>query len=74
MGDPQQKKGYEYRHIYYVNKMVRVSNLTFNTTPKSNIHFHNGYEILFITQGNYTIYTPNKLYEGKGPCIAAQVR
>lgn len=50
--------------------MVRVSNLTFTTTPKYNIHFHNGYEILFVTQGKYTVYAPNKLYEGKDPCIA----
>ena len=70
MSNSQQKKGYEYRHIYYVNKMVSVSNLTFTTTPKSNIHFHNGYEILLVTQGKYTIYAPNKLYEGEGPCVA----
>lgn len=70
MSDLHQKKGYEYRHIYYVNKMVHASKLTFSTTPKSNIHFHNGYEILFVTEGKYTIYAPNKLYDGKSPCIA----
>ena len=71
MSNSVSKKGYEYRHIYYVNKMVFVSNRTFDSTPQANIHFHNGYEIILITRGNYKIYAPNKLYEGSGPCVAA---
>ncbi len=71
MSELAPKKGYEYRHIYYVNKMAVVSDYTFTSTPRANIHYHNGYELILITQGNYTIYAPNKLYEGSGPCLAA---
>ena len=70
MRDSQQKNLYKYRHIHYVSKTVFLSNVTYTTTSKFNIHFHNGYEILFVTEGKYVIYTPNKQYEGEAPCIA----
>ena len=60
---------YEYRHIYYVNKSFFISNATYTKTPISNIHFHNGYEIILVTQGSYKMYSPQRIYEGNGPCL-----
>lgn len=63
------KDPYEYRHIHFVNKSFFISHSTYTHTPISNIHFHNGYEIILITQGKYKIYAPQKIYEGNGPCL-----
>lgn len=65
----KQNEPYEYRHIHYVNKSFFISNATYTSTPISNIHFHNGYEIILITQGSYKIYAPQKIHEGSGPCL-----
>ena len=65
----KQNEPYEYRHIHYVNKSFFISNATYTSTPISNIHFHNGYEIILITQGSYKIYAPQEIYEGSGPCL-----
>lgn len=63
------KNTFKYKHIYYLNESFFISNRTYNTTPKSNIHFHNGYEIILVTEGKYRIYAPQNIYEGSGPCI-----
>lgn len=55
------KNTFKYKHIYYLNESFFISNRTYNTTPKSNIHFHNGYEIILVTEGKYRIYAPQNI-------------
>lgn len=38
-------------------------------TKPPRLHFHTYNEILYIQQGSYKIYAPNKIYEGNSPCL-----
>ena len=60
-----------YRYMTHINGSLFVSNRTKITSSTTcHLHFHNGCEVLFITQGSYKLYAPEKIYEGSGPCIA----
>ena len=59
-----------YRYMTYINGAFFISNATIDKSQRAALlHFHNGCEIIFITQGKYKMYAPDKMYEGSGPCL-----
>ena len=62
-------KEYNYRHIRYMSKPMIMAKQVHTRPSISEMHFHDGHELLIIEDGKYKINAPTTLYEGEGPCV-----
>ena len=69
MSQKIQTDGYGFTHMVYIKKPLRSDDQVHTSTLPPTLHFHNGYEIMLITQGKYTLFAPREIYEGDEPCI-----
>ena len=60
---------YGYEAVRSFNLPVTVGRQEHTKTIPPRMHFHNCYEVMYVTSGRYQIYAPQKLYEGEGACM-----
>ena len=60
---------YGYEAVRSFTLPVTVGKQEHRKTYPPKMHFHNSYELMYVTSGKYQVYGPQLLYEGEGACM-----